>query len=146
MSASRVDVVRDNPSVSAAAAAGAAALVAAAVIPESLSSSGPIMCPVRLLTGLPCPGCGLTRSWIATAHGDLGAAFSYNAFGSLSMAFVAVLVMASGALLLARRDLAPVGRLVSNPLVYAVAAVWIGYGVVRAVAAATGSGLFPSVS
>jgi hypothetical protein len=29
------------------------------------------MCPVAIVTGHPCPGCGLTRATLALLHGDL---------------------------------------------------------------------------
>ncbi len=35
-------------------------------------------CPYRLVTGKPCPGCGMTRGFIAIAHGDIGKAFTLN--------------------------------------------------------------------
>ncbi|MBW3622934.1 MAG: DUF2752 domain-containing protein [Armatimonadetes bacterium] len=38
-------------------------------------------CPSRLLLHLPCPGCGLTRSWVALWHGDLLASFRYHPLG-----------------------------------------------------------------
>ncbi|MCO5297331.1 MAG: DUF2752 domain-containing protein [Fimbriimonadaceae bacterium] len=40
-------------------------------------------CPSVLVMGRPCPGCGLTTSWTATVHGDLGAAWRANPLGSL---------------------------------------------------------------
>ena len=33
------------------------------------------LCPLRYLAGISCPGCGVTRSWIALLGGDLGEAF-----------------------------------------------------------------------
>ena len=30
-----------------------------------------IVCPFRLITGIPCPGCGLTRGIMAILHGNL---------------------------------------------------------------------------
>jgi hypothetical protein len=42
---------------------------------------GPIVCPFRLFFGVPCPGCGLTRSFCAMSHGDVAGAFSYHALG-----------------------------------------------------------------
>ena len=35
-------------------------------------------CPYRTLTGLACPGCGLTRCVHALLHGEFAIAFSYN--------------------------------------------------------------------
>lgn len=37
-----------------------------------------MMCPVVLLTGFPCPGCGLTRAGISMLHGDFRAAWEQN--------------------------------------------------------------------
>ena len=38
-----------------------------------------IGCPILRFTGIPCPGCGMTRAWLAVLRGDLVTAFSYNA-------------------------------------------------------------------
>ncbi len=35
-------------------------------------------CPFRMLTGIPCPTCGATRSLIQLAHGDITAALMMN--------------------------------------------------------------------
>ncbi len=35
-------------------------------------------CPFRILTGIPCPTCGATRSLIQLAHGDITAALMMN--------------------------------------------------------------------
>lgn len=37
------------------------------------------VCPLYSLTGLACPGCGLTRGFHALFHGDLITALDYNA-------------------------------------------------------------------
>lgn len=133
--------------VIAAAAVGAMALTAAVAIPRSIATSGPVLCPFRLVTGLPCPGCGLTRSWVAVGHGDVHDAFAYNAFGPLSMAFVAVMVVvAAGVAVAAPGRLAGVSRLVGHPLVWTVAGIWIAYGIARAIDAVAGTGWFPPVS
>lgn len=46
------------------------------------------VCIFKRCTGLPCPGCGMTRSFFAVAHGDLAAAWSHNPFGILVYAGV----------------------------------------------------------
>ncbi|MCP9849397.1 DUF2752 domain-containing protein [Cyanobium sp. Morenito 9A2] len=38
-------------------------------------------CPLRALTGIPCPTCFLTRSVLASLHGDLGEALELHLFG-----------------------------------------------------------------
>ena len=37
-------------------------------------------CPFFRLTGLTCPGCGLTRAYIHALHGEFSVAFRYNPF------------------------------------------------------------------
>lgn len=41
----------------------------------------PELCTSKRFWGLACPGCGLTRSFISLAHGDLRQAWSYNPAG-----------------------------------------------------------------
>lgn len=35
-------------------------------------------CALRSLTGIPCPGCGLSRAWLSALRLDLAAACSYH--------------------------------------------------------------------
>jgi hypothetical protein len=49
----------------------------------------PGVCTFKRITGVGCPGCGLTRSFISLAHGDLGAAWRYNPAGVLLFAATA---------------------------------------------------------
>ncbi len=41
----------------------------------------PDICLIKRTFGIPCPGCGLTRSWVAAIHGDLRASLRFHAFG-----------------------------------------------------------------
>jgi hypothetical protein len=50
----------------------------------------PELCTFRRFVGLDCPGCGLTRSFISLAHGEVAAAWSYNPAGLLLFAIVVV--------------------------------------------------------
>lgn len=64
-------------------------LLVPAAIALSVSPVDPIPpCPLRALTGIPCPLCGSTRGVIAAVHGDIGHALSLNP------AAVAVLLLA----------------------------------------------------
>jgi hypothetical protein len=44
----------------------------------------------RNVTGVECPGCGLSRAFVCIAHGELVRAWHYNAASWLVFAFVAV--------------------------------------------------------
>ena len=48
-------------------------------------------CPIREILGLPCPGCGISRSIIALLHGDLETSISIHAFGPFFLFAIGVL-------------------------------------------------------
>jgi hypothetical protein len=64
--------------------AGAAILIAW-LIPAGRLDRGPVLCPFRRLTGLPCPTCGLSRSWSAILHGRLGDSMAFHPLGPLTV-------------------------------------------------------------
>ena len=53
--------------------APAAVLAAAALLPPGWTSPVPL-CAVNALTGLDCPGCGMTRAFLLIGHGRLSEA------------------------------------------------------------------------
>jgi hypothetical protein len=55
--------------------------VVAAYFYSHTQYSSPFFCPIKALTGIPCPGCGMTRSFIAIAQGNLQGAVAYHLFG-----------------------------------------------------------------
>ena len=73
--------------------AGAGMLAVAAVRPWLPSTLGP-PCPLRTVTGVPCPFCGMTRGVTALVHGQLSSAFSYNPGAFLVVAMAIVLLVA----------------------------------------------------
>jgi len=79
---------RATPVVCGAALAGAAALVTS-FDPAATGSRFPA-CQFRLVTGLWCPGCGLTRGFHQLFNGHLLSALSYNVFVPLVLVAVAV--------------------------------------------------------
>ena len=48
----------------------------------------PVLCTFRRLTGYGCPGCGLTRSFVFLAHGQVVEAFRMNVFGPFAFGYV----------------------------------------------------------
>lgn len=91
--------------VSAAAGLGVIGGVAAVVAYFDPTTTGffPV-CPLYAITGIACPGCGLTRGFHALFHGDILAAFDYNAlfplwilfFGFFAASLVLVVVRGKG--------------------------------------------------
>lgn len=58
-------------------------------------------CPVKLVTGLQCPGCGMQRFLHALMHGNLREAVSYNYFLIPVLPYLAAFIV---------RELMPAGR------------------------------------
>jgi hypothetical protein len=99
---------------------------------------GPLLCPFRRLTGLPCPFCGLTRSWVYLMHGDWVAALKANPFGYVTLGatlgLIAVVLVAA-----VRRRRAPsLTPVIRSRGMRVLLAVWLAFALVRLVVIATG--------
>jgi hypothetical protein len=83
----------------------------------------PELCMLRRTTGLCCPGCGLTRCFIAAAHGNLAAAWSYNPAGLFVFGLVALQIpFRSLQLWRLRRGLPELGTGLVTPIVLGLVA------------------------
>lgn len=51
------------------------------------------LCPIKALTGLNCPGCGITRMFVALFHGDIYQAFRYNPLVFIELPIIAILIL-----------------------------------------------------
>ena len=49
-----------------------------------------IVCPSKLLYGIPCPGCGVTRATLMALHGDIIEALAFNPNCLFAIAFILV--------------------------------------------------------
>lgn len=58
-------------------------ILVASVIWHPHDEGGFVFCLIRRFTGLPCPGCGLTRSFCALAKGDVARSFGFHWLGPL---------------------------------------------------------------
>lgn len=111
---------------------GTAALLVSCVATPSIAESGPVLCPFRVTTGLPCPACGSMRAWVALAHGDVGGAMAHNPFASGLFALTVVL-LARQLVARARGAARPrdIERLLASRFVWVAIAVWATWGVAR---------------
>jgi hypothetical protein len=88
--------------------AAAAAQLAAAFVVQRVGAIG-VTCPLRAIAGIECPFCGMTRSFVAMAHGRVGDAFAFHPAGPflmlamLAFAISVVVVTARGTLPLFER-------------------------------------------
>ena len=113
---------------------GAAALATMSRIDGKVRVAGvavPEICLMKRSTGIPCPGCGLTRSWIAAAQGDLRASFQWHPLGVVLMAWVAAEGAVRGLWLAIRRlrplvdRLLPGLNLLAIPIAAAMLVNWV---------------------
>lgn len=83
----------DTTQVELAPLRAAGLLLVPAALALSATPVNPVPpCPLRTLTGLPCPLCGSTRGVIAAIHGDLGSAVAFNP-ASIGVLVLAVLLI-----------------------------------------------------
>lgn len=120
------------------AALGVGGIVIAALLPAGGIEDGPVLCPFRALTGLPCPGCGLTRSWVYLMHGDIGSSLASNWFGPVLIVAIVLLAVVSVRARLARKRPADLDKLVKSPVVLGLFALFVAYGAVRLILTMTG--------
>ena len=122
-----------------------AGIVVARMWPVASVESGDPTCLMRILTGLPCPGCGMTRSWVHLAHGNVATAFEYNFFGPISMAVAAGIVVYSVVALVRRGRPERLLEAVHPKIVLTLVGAWLAYSVIRVVSLSMGQDFFALV-
>jgi hypothetical protein len=96
------------------------------------SPQGLVLCPLRAVTGIPCPSCGLTRALAHLERGHLGLALQFHPFSPL------LLVLTLALFILLLMELVTHKSIIRNPLksrrkVYLLFAVVIVFQIARTV-------------
>jgi hypothetical protein len=86
---------------SVAAAAGALLLAPTLIRPRA---NGPVLCPLRRMTGVWCPTCGLTRAMGWLVHGNIDQALQYHPVAPVLLIECVIAAAVWGSLRRARRD------------------------------------------
>jgi hypothetical protein len=91
------------------------------------------ICGFKNLTGLPCPGCGLTHSFCSLGKGHFAAGFEYNTLGPVLFLY-AILLFARSAFVLVRFDRAAFSLdkvVAASRTIRMLVLLFVVYGVVR---------------
>ncbi len=91
----------------------------------------PSVCPFYNLTGLPCPGCGLTRAFVCLGHGQWQASLHWHPLGWLIYWIFALLWLRAGAYWLHGVTLLPLSPRTSSHLGWAATIVLLAFGLAR---------------
>ena len=93
---------------------------------------GMSVCAFRNATGIPCPGCGMTRSFAALSHGQPGLAFEKHWVGPFMYAlFAFYMVKWAIEVLLRRRILARLEDRLRMPVLWSILAAMLVTWVIR---------------
>jgi hypothetical protein len=84
---------------------------------------GRTICPFNAVTGLPCPGCGMTRAMLALGQGRLAAAAIFNPLAPPLLAVMLAWLL--GARISAARHRAALWTLLGAVLVFWAARLWV---------------------
>lgn len=97
-----LDPAREGQSKTLAvfALAGLSAVFLASVLFNPYAGEYFTVCGFKNLTGLPCPGCGLTHSFCALGKGDFASAFGFNLFGPVLFFGLVVIWIRSASVLM----------------------------------------------
>jgi hypothetical protein len=102
------------------------------MLSDSHVESSQSLCPFKLLTGLPCPGCGITKSIIFLYKGDIMRSLAYHIFGPLVILFCIVSIVVLMAELITKKEY--LHKLYYNKrLAYSMGFILVSYHITRLV-------------
>ena len=90
------------------------------------------LCPFKMLTGFPCPGCGITKSLVYFYEGDIYKSLSYHLLGPFVIAFCLLTIVVLTAELITKKEYFT-KWLYNKKLAYGLAIFLATYHIVRLV-------------
>jgi hypothetical protein len=88
------------------------------------------LCPLKLLSGFPCPGCGITKSIVYLYEGDLWRSLSFHIFGPFVILFSILTIIVLTTELLTQKEYFN-SYLYSKKIAYGLAIVLGVYHIIR---------------
>jgi len=82
---------RSRPALTIFWASTLPALLAACFFYYPRAFDGPVLCPMALTLGLPCPGCGITRATSLVTHGHFQEAVAFHPLAPFLLLYAAFL-------------------------------------------------------
>lgn len=89
-------------------------------------------CPLKMLTGFPCPGCGITKSLVYFYEGDLQKSLYYHVLGPFVVLFCLVTIGVLATELITKKEYFN-GLLFNKKLAYGLAIFLATYHLIRIV-------------
>jgi len=91
----------------------------------------PSVCVFYDVTGLPCPGCGLTRAFVCFAHGRMLEACHWNILGPLLFLVFLFLFVRALLQIFYSRNILPISERLFQQLTCSGAAMFVLFGILR---------------
>jgi hypothetical protein len=88
------------------------------------------LCPFKMLTGFPCPGCGITKSLVYFYQGDLYKSVSYHILGPFVIVFSVVSIVVLTMELIIKKEYFN-AVIYNKRLAYGLGFFLVGYHIIR---------------
>ncbi|MDD2673712.1 MAG: DUF2752 domain-containing protein [Flavobacterium sp.] len=88
------------------------------------------LCPFKMITGFPCPGCGITKSLVYFYHGDFYKSVSYHILGPFVIAFSVVSIVVLIMELITKKEYFNT-VMYNKRLAYGLGFFLVGYHIIR---------------
>jgi hypothetical protein len=99
--------------------------------PDGRIAGMPSICPFHAATGLPCPGCGLTRAFVCLGHGRFAESLVWHPLGWMLFGAVVMICLRSGMRWLTARPVWAAPKRAARCAMAVAAVLFVGVGFAR---------------